>query len=1812
MLIRIFSFLILVLATSLAEADDQKDRLGIPSYPIALTEGLPSSTVNGCVDAISGIYFDHEVDLIVPGPEPILVERYYASTLPRGWRDNVSSSFFLEPQDFDKGKGRYKTMFARYFEPTAHTVDCYGGTSNRKEKLSVQVDFNKTKGITNCGRGEISGKTNLKNIRIHYDSNPKNHNATITDGANEEKTFKERCNSFFISSLKRSNGNKLEYTYDKNVPYLVSKVKASSPSNLSFGHVEYHHLPEKQFEKNLSLDIVGSDGRKVNYKYILFEDKKNERHLYLQSVQKPSAPNVTYEYEKIPKTNLAKVAFKRWDGGEFIGIKYYPAQKNNPKIDLRVESISAPVGHDEKPVETHHFTYNFNKDDSGSTTVKDLANIVTRYDYSNEQRLNCIYKSYNNGPHTIQYFYWHTKGTHQGNLASSTLQDGNNQLLYVHGYVYDDAGNILKETVRGNLTGNNFEMPGVNPDGSLQNKSDAYTVTRTYNQKNCVLSSTDGDGTEITYTYDPKNNLPSAKYFWEHGLIKLREFYYYDSNAVLIKSILDDGKTQNAEDLTGVTERHLTYITPKAQTPCLGFPEIIQEMYLDLTTGQEKLLSKKVNAYSPEGFLIKQDIFDSENRFQYSLVKQYDSMGNPTMETDPLGQIINRKFDRNGNCIYEQGPRVDFSKRFTYDRMNRLIKVEEIFADENLVTTHSYNTLNQKVCTHDPFGNITSYSYDPLGNLVQITQPPVVDENGSLVTPTQKFFYNVLGQCVEATNAKGQITRTSFTIQGKPYLIKHPDGTQETHLYSTSGLLLQSTTPTGITIKYHYDYLKRPTKIDTYGADGTLLTTLENRYNAFHLTESIDPSGHTTQHRYDFAGRPIAIQKEDSLVTFEYDSLGRVSCKKEWYSEEGYTLFKFEYDLLNRLLEETILDNAENILRKKNYAYDVDNNQTQVIEWTLNGLAITTKEYDPYKRLIKIIDPQGEICKIDYNYHAKNDHGQNVLQKISTDPFGQKTITTYDTHGRETLIQKQNPFGLLIAKQETFYDVLGNSCRIVDTILPKGNEITTLFEYDSGNRLVSLTEAWGTADQKCTCHSYNNLGQKESTTKPDGTLIQFTYDALGRLEHFFSQDSFDYIYSYDNNNNVVSVTDQKLHQTTRRLYDNHDRIIHEELGTGFVVQYRYDRQGRPLAITLPDSSEILYRYDALSLREVQRGNRSHFYTDYDLAGNVLKSELCGELGSLNLQYDLSNRPTSLASPYWTQDSLDYDSVGNLVELQTEDHLGNRVKNTYSYDDWYQLKAEHGTSHHHYKNDSLCNRVEKNKKEYSHNFLNQLLEDGENRFVYDLSGNLSEQINSNTKVEYVYDALDRLIAVKSPKQTVEYTYDSFNRRLSKKISSGKITYFIYQGQNEIGSIENGKFTTLRVLGKGQGAEIGAAILIELNGKPYIPLHDHRGNVTCLVDATTKTICERYLYSSFGEEKIFDGAGAPLPSSENPWRFSSKRTDPETNFIYFGRRYYSPTVGRWTTQDPLGLAAGPNLYAYVHNSPLTHIDLYGLDWVRVGGNYVSQRLFNNSRYYGYRNNRHRYGPQPSPFNLLGRAGATAFRHICPIPYVQQGVISAFHFIAGNGLNWSPIHSKIIPYQEQPHSRIGAFYTNGMNVSEAESIEQTNFISKSFKHPVIGNYNSDHGTVANLIDCVREKMDFLTPITSQTIKLMKSELSRVGQNGIVIAFGMSEGCMINSNASSYLSPNERKRILFYNYGGAKVVPNNGNFKEVSNKISSNDGVGLHIGRNMSSRNDNSVTFIRPYYPYPIDHTFFQTYGNEIIADVKNIRIKHREYFE
>jgi RHS repeat-associated protein len=69
-----------------------------------------------------------------------------------------------------------------------------------------------------------------------------------------------------------------------------------------------------------------------------------------------------------------------------------------------------------------------------------------------------------------------------------------------------------------------------------------------------------------------------------------------------------------------------------------------------------------------------------------------------------------------------------------------------------------------------------------------------------------------------------------------------------------------------------------------------------------------------------------------------------------------------------------------------------------------------------------------------------------------------------------------------------------------------------------------------------------------------------------------------------------------------------------------------------------------------------------------------------------------------------------------------------------------------------------------------------------------------------------------------------------------------------------------------------------------------------------------------------------------------RFTAKERDAETGLDYFGARYFSGAMGRFTSPDPILITkerlADPqrlNLYAYTRNNPLRYVDPNGEDFI-----------------------------------------------------------------------------------------------------------------------------------------------------------------------------------------------------------------------------------------------------------------------------------------
>ena len=81
-----------------------------------------------------------------------------------------------------------------------------------------------------------------------------------------------------------------------------------------------------------------------------------------------------------------------------------------------------------------------------------------------------------------------------------------------------------------------------------------------------------------------------------------------------------------------------------------------------------------------------------------------------------------------------------------------------------------------------------------------------------------------------------------------------------------------------------------------------------------------------------------------------------------------------------------------------------------------------------------------------------------------------------------------------------------------------------------------------------------------------------------------------------------------------------------------------------------------------------------------------------------------------------------------------------------------------------------------------------------------------------------------------------------------------------------------------------------------------LTDHLNSVRLVLDETG-AVLDQIAYDAFGN------VVAQLnPLLVNPILFASREFDAETGLYSNRARYLDPTTGRWTTQDPLGFAAG----------------------------------------------------------------------------------------------------------------------------------------------------------------------------------------------------------------------------------------------------------------------------------------------------------------
>jgi RHS repeat-associated protein len=272
---------------------------------------------------------------------------------------------------------------------------------------------------------------------------------------------------------------------------------------------------------------------------------------------------------------------------------------------------------------------------------------------------------------------------------------------------------------------------------------------------------------------------------------------------------------------------------------------------------------------------------------------------------------------------------------------------------------------------------------------------------------------------------------------------------------------------------------------------------------------------------------------------------------------------------------------------------------------------------------------------------------------------------------------------------------------------------------------------------------------------------------------------------------------------------------------------------------------------------------------------------------------------------------------------------------YSYDDIYRLtSADHPAQpDESYTYDKVGNRLTSvQHNDWSYDANNRLLSYNGISYTYDNNGNMISKDDNGSVTSYTYDYENRLVSINYELSTMNYSYDPFGKRLSKTVD-GVTTYYLYDNEDIIAEFDSsGNLIASYVHGQG----IDEPISMTRAGNTYYYTFDGLGSVVELTD-DNENVVETYSYDSFG------GLRAP-PVIENPYTYTGREFDPETNLYYYRNRYYDPAIGRFITADPslrpdvyyiafswAKSILNPqqlNLFIYVSNNPINNIDPFGL--------------------------------------------------------------------------------------------------------------------------------------------------------------------------------------------------------------------------------------------------------------------------------------------
>lgn len=316
------------------------------------------------------------------------------------------------------------------------------------------------------------------------------------------------------------------------------------------------------------------------------------------------------------------------------------------------------------------------------------------------------------------------------------------------------------------------------------------------------------------------------------------------------------------------------------------------------------------------------------------------------------------------------------------------------------------------------------------------------------------------------------------------------------------------------------------------------------------------------------------------------------------------------YDANGHLSEE--VDNNGNV---HTYSYAVNGQLQSETEAYGTPVARTTDYvWDPSQQLNRLLSVTVEgLKRTTFTYDGKNRLASVSVTNLSANGLANQTLTT-------TYSYTLYPSGIVQSMSVTAPS-------------PNGSDTTTSL-YDSYGNITSVTNGLG---QTTTYSNYNALGEVGHVVGMNGDVVDYTYDARGRVATkttYPNGSAATWTYAYDGFGLLYSLSGPDGQVTTWSRDPSSMRVAHithnDKDGTS-TENFNYDANGDVIEHEIVRGGTVaqdeMYHYDALGRLYQKIGNSGQAWTyAYDGNGNTLS--VTNAVGhSVVSQYDALNRVT---------------------------------------------------------------------------------------------------------------------------------------------------------------------------------------------------------------------------------------------------------------------------------------------------------------------------------------------------------------------------------------------------------------------------------------------------------------------------------------------------------------------------------------------------------------------------------------------------------